>query len=396
MGVFTVSVFCLLIQGCEGDATQFNETTFVASNKIESFEIEATNNVIGAGEIQQYSAFATIPGQEATQDISEEVTWHSSNTSVATFTGSGLLTSHDAGTIIITATLSDLSSSTELTVSSAELNSLIISTSVQSVAVCSNTTQFTASGLFIDSTTRDLTHSVDWISEDNTIATINNEGILTALTPGNIIITAAKNTITSDPVNISIIDTLSMITLTPENDTMLGNDDQQYTATGTYNDGDDLDITATVNWVVTDTDQNETDVAIISNSTNTKGFLTTNTDTGIITIGASCNDISGTIDVSVNEAKTITELSINEGASIIQILLGSEDKQVQLIAEVTYSDDSTEIVTEDSAWFVSKVISGTSATVSSTGLVTITATGETKIKADHNDELAEIIIKVTN
>jgi hypothetical protein len=93
MGVFTVSVFCLLIQGCEGDATQFNETTFVASNKIESFEIEATNNVIGAGEIQQYSAFATIPGQEATQDISEEVTWHSSNTSVATFTGSGLLTS---------------------------------------------------------------------------------------------------------------------------------------------------------------------------------------------------------------------------------------------------------------------------------------------------------------
>ena len=54
------------------------------------------------------------------------------------------------------------------------------------------TQQFTALGYFNDGTTSDVTTQVTWTSSDTAVATINSNGLATAVGPGTTIITATS------------------------------------------------------------------------------------------------------------------------------------------------------------------------------------------------------------
>jgi plastocyanin len=81
-----------------------------------SISVTPANSTLGLGATQAYTATGTF-SDNSTENITSQVTWASSNPSVATITSAGLATGVTAGTSTITASMSGITGSTGLTVS---------------------------------------------------------------------------------------------------------------------------------------------------------------------------------------------------------------------------------------------------------------------------------------
>jgi hypothetical protein len=167
------------------------------------------------------------------------------------------------------------SPSVALTVTQPVLQSIAVTPTNQSLAL-GQTQQFIAIGTFTDSTTQDLTSSVTWISSDTGIATISNtsgsKGLATSLAEGTTTVTAGFSGITSHAASLTVTSAkLVSITVSPAsaNISIGFSTTQQFTATGTYTDGNTLDLTTSVTW-----NSSDPDVATISNTPGFQGLAT--------------------------------------------------------------------------------------------------------------------------
>jgi YD repeat-containing protein len=171
--------------------------------------ITPADPTIALGFSQQMTARVTLPNG-TTQDVTNSVTWTSSNTAVTTIsnlTGSqGLVTSVAAGTTVITASTGSFVGSTTLTVTPPVLVSIAVSPANSSVLVGAGI-QFVATGTFSDRTSQDMTRVVTWNSSDNTVATISNsagsEGLATGIKPGTTTVSATSGAVSgSTPLTV--------------------------------------------------------------------------------------------------------------------------------------------------------------------------------------------------
>ena len=189
-----------------------------ACSKVESIAIVPAAGVevlTSIGQTVQYQAYATEQmgsGPTTTDNITNSVTWTSSNPSVASIIASGLLTAQGAGYAQITATSSNnVVAYSDVTVnvasttggsggSSSGIVSIAVIPNAQSVAVPLDTTQFLAIGTTSTGATEDLTTSgsLNWYSSSKQIASIVqngvNAGYATANTQGTTTITAEYTT----------------------------------------------------------------------------------------------------------------------------------------------------------------------------------------------------------
>jgi uncharacterized protein YjdB len=167
------AVAVLLLTGCG----QF----FRDAEDLVSISVSPTNATLQLSKSQQYMAIGTF-GDSTSRDISSSVNWKSSSGEVARVNSSGLATANATGTTTITASQGDISGSTNLRVS---INGavLTVSPSSQTISV-GQTVQFTAalSGSSVS--------GVSWSSSRTTIATIDQDGVATALASGTTTITA--------------------------------------------------------------------------------------------------------------------------------------------------------------------------------------------------------------
>jgi hypothetical protein len=77
--------------------------------------VVVSGGVPGVGGSSQFSAVATLSGGTS-QDVTGAATWASSNTAVATVSGTGLVVGVSAGTAVITATYSGVAGTDSITV----------------------------------------------------------------------------------------------------------------------------------------------------------------------------------------------------------------------------------------------------------------------------------------
>jgi uncharacterized protein YjdB len=160
-----------------------------------SISVTPENPIILVETTQQFTAtgkFSVAP----TDDITTFVAWRSSDTAVATVDSNGLARGLAAGTTIITATFGDVSGGTTLTVTTATLSSITV-TPANPTLPQGTTSQFTAIAAFSDGTTHDVTTLVAWTSSNTAVATINGNGLVTALTAGTTTITAVLGAISA-------------------------------------------------------------------------------------------------------------------------------------------------------------------------------------------------------
>ena len=137
------------------------------------------------GETTQFLASGSLTAGGTPQNLTNQVQWVSSNVQVATVNSGGLATAVGSGTTTITASSGGVNGSGVLTVTISGASSqptLAIIPTTASATFVGETTQFIALGNLIGSAaTQNLTGNVTWSSSDVSVATIDQNGLATAV-----------------------------------------------------------------------------------------------------------------------------------------------------------------------------------------------------------------------
>ena len=277
-------------QGVAGSAT-----LTVTSATLTSIAITPVTSSIALGTSQQYNAIGTY-SDNSTRDINDSVTWSSTSLSVAVISNAGgdtngLATSTAVGSTTVRATAGSIvSNSATLTVTSATLQSIVVTPSNATIGR-KFSQQFTATGIFSDTSVQVLTKQVNWSSSNTAVVVISNasnsSGLATGVSLGSSTITARFGAITGSTALTVINATLQAIVVEPANPIISVNSKQQFTATASFTGGITQDFTKSVKW--TSANKN---IAFVSNGYSKRG-LATAARAGTTTISATKSGIVG-------------------------------------------------------------------------------------------------------
>jgi trimeric autotransporter adhesin len=358
--ICSILVVCLGLSGCGGGSSHTNSQSGGGTRTLTSITVSGANAVhsVSAGSTLQLAAKANY-SDGTTSDITSQVTWASSDSTIGKIASSGLLTSYKAGSVTATATQGSVSGTMVVTINGAALSAISISGAASLGAGASE--QLAAQGTYTDGTTQNVTTQVTWQSSDPTVATVDSGGLLHSLKAGTVTITATMNSV-SGTASVTVVSVaLTSINVGVPNPSLASGGTEQLTATGVYSDNSTVSLTSQVAWQSSDPT-----VAAVSGN----GVLTA-LKSGNVTVTATLNSISGTAGVVVNAP---TLLSIAVTPAVFSIASGQSK---QLSAVGTYSDGTSQDVTSQATWGSSTA----AATVDSAGLVTGASAGTSTISA---------------
>ena len=315
---------------------------------------------LAAGLSEQLTAQGTY-SDSSTQTITSQVTWQSSDLTVATVSSSGMLKSLKAGSVTVSATMNSVTGTANVTVTSAVLTSISVGTPSPSLA-SGGTEQLTAMGVYSDSSTQSLTTQVAWSSSDSTVAAVNSVGLLTAFKVGSVTVTASMGGV-SGTGNVAVnAPSLASITITPVAFTIASGQSKQLSALGVYSDGTSQDVTSQVTW----------NALSSSYATVSSSGLVTGVAAGSSTITATMGSKSGSAVATVTSA-LLTSIVVTPATASI-----ATGQTQAFTASGIFSDGSTTDITNSVTWSSNAT---NFATVDQTGLATGVSAGAATISA---------------
>jgi len=334
---------------------------------LQSLEVSPTNPSVGAGVNEQFSATG-IYSDASHQDLTMQVSWSSSSATVAVIASNGMARALAGGTTTITATMQGVSGSSQFTVTPAVLRQIQVTPTNPNLPRGASL-QLTATGVYSDNSTKDLTAQVSWSSSSTEIATVSATGLSTALSIGTATIQAASGAVAGSTAIQVTNATLKAIEVTPQGRTIPRNFTLQFTATGVYTDDSTHDITSQVTW-----SSSQMAVATVS-----AGGLATSIATGTTVISARLGNTASGADSATLTVSAVALTAISVTPTAPNVPLGITQ---QLTATGNLSDNSTMDLSTLVTWASSN---NTVATVSnasgSNGLATPVALGVTNITA---------------
>ena len=312
----------------------------------------------------------------STQDLTTQATWASDAPSIAAVSNvapsQGRVSAQGTtGTASVSATFSGITGSTVVTVTGATLLTIDLTPSAPS-APAGLTVALTATGSFSDGSTQNLTDQVAWSSTDSSRASVSNGpvfGVVTAVAVGAPTISATALGVTGNVTFTTTSAALLAIDLTPPSATLPLGLTQGFTATGTFSDGSTAPITTDVVWSSSDPA-----IASVSNASGTEG-LVTGRSVGHGTISASLLGRTRSAAVTVSPAILVALAVTPVNPSVPRGLT------VQFAATGTYSDGSTQDVTQTATWTVDDQAVASISNGVSRGLATGLAIGQTTVRA---------------
>ncbi len=341
-------------------------TLTVSAPTLVSIAVTPANPSFALGTTQALKATGTFT-DGSTQDLTNSAVWNTANHAVATVSSQGVASSVGVGTTTLTATSGSIVGTTNLTVTTAALVSIAVTPARPSIPL-GTTQQFTATGTFTDGTTQNLTSTVTWSSDSLSVATISNaattQGLATSVAPGTANITATSGSVIGTTVLTVSAASLVSIALAPLNPSIAAGTMQQFTATGTFTDGSTQDLTASATWT-SDT---------LSVATVNKGGLATGVTIGTANIGAASGSVSSSTLITVTAAQLVS-IAINPPQASVPAGVPQ-----QFTATGTYSDGTTQDLTQTGRWTSSALTVATISNDQATaGLATTLTPGSTSI-----------------
>ena len=325
---------------------------------------------IGMGSTQQFVATAHL-SDNTTKDVSNSVTWSSSDASVASISGGGLASGVAAGTVTIGAASGTVHGSATLTVSAAAVNlqSITISPAASSMPV-NTSQQFTATGAYSDGSSSDLTNLVTWGSSTTSVATISAKGLATSVASGSTNITASLGSVNQSTSLTVTAPSMVSIAVTPVGLTLAIGVGQQFVATATYSDGSSSDLSSGVTW-----NSSTPSVAAVDGS----GMATT-LAAGSTTITATVGTLSDNTTLTVVAAH-LTSITVSPATASIALgttqqftAIGNfDDGSTQQLTSVIWFSGSSAVASVDSNGLASSLGAGTSTITVASGSVSGTA-----------------------
>jgi trimeric autotransporter adhesin len=350
---------------------------------------------VAAGRTQQFTATGTFT-DTTTQDITDQVTWTSSDETVAQVSNAdgsrGLATTLKKGTAAVTATLGVISGSAILEVTDAELDSIAVTPITPSIAL-GLTQQFTATGTFSDQTTQDLTTQVTWASSAEAIALISNadgtRGLATTVAVGTTTIKATLGDISGETVFTVNAAALVSIAVTPPTPSLALGLTQQFTATGTFTDLTVQDLTDQVTWA-----SSVEAVATISNADNSRGLAST-ASVGTTVISATFPattgpDIVGSTTLTVTAAELLAIQVTPVNPSI------ADGTTLQFTATGVFTNGTQNLTTQVTWASSDPAVAAISNDGETKGLATALEPGTTTISATFDGKEGTSVLTVTD
>lgn len=338
------------LQACGGGGDGATEPATVATVVITS---PSSAPAIGAlGRSVQFQAQARAANNTVLSD--RQITWNSSAPAVATISSTGLLTAIANGTTQVTATADGVTSSPVTVTVNQVTAQVVVTPGTFRFQTYGRTTAFAAEAR--DSTNNVVPgRTITWTSTNSAAVSVNASGVATAVSNGTALIQATADGITgSAQVTVDAVP-VSMTISTLQTFTRIGQQ-QRLTVTAQDSSGNNIGNPSVV-W-----SSSATSVATVNDS----GVVTSVSD-GNATITASASGglsaQRGVTVAAVAQSVTITPSSVAFGA------IGSSR---QLSAAV--NDSGGTAIPGRSVTF-SRAGAGTTATVSSGGLVTSVAAG---------------------
>jgi hypothetical protein len=238
---------------------------------------------------------------------------------------------------------------------------------------------FTATGNYSDGSTKNLTGSVSWQSQNTNAATITTGGMATAKAAGTSTIMATSGNVSGSTLLTVTSATLVSIAVTPANPSIAKGKTEQFTATGTFSDNSTQNLTSSVTWT-----SQTTGIATI-----TAGGLATGVSAGMSQIQATSGAVSGSTTLTVTAtAPTLVSIAVTPANPSI-----AKGTTKQFTATGTFSDNSTQNLTSSATWSSQTT---TVATIIAGGLATAVGTGMSKIQATSGGVSGSTTLTVTS
>ncbi|MUL05841.1 hypothetical protein GNP64_07400 [Aliivibrio fischeri] len=223
------------------DGVMSNEANLtVTAAVVDRIQISPAAASLAKGNLQQYTALGFY-SDDTSRDISNEVSWRSSATRVATISEQGMAVGVDIGETIISAVKDGvMSNRANFIVSEAVLESIIISP-INASIIKGSILQHAATGIYSDGASQDLTREVSWRSSDTSIATISEAGVAVGVDVGSSTINAVKDGIISNDGRLAVIGISEpvnyFVNVKPKNTAIFVGSAQQFEAEFIYDDG---------------------------------------------------------------------------------------------------------------------------------------------------------------
>ncbi|MFB5678292.1 Ig domain-containing protein [Paenibacillus terreus] len=297
-------------------------TINVTVEKTSKLTVDNEDLYLEIGGEKQLKLTASYP-ESAAKDVTADAQWTSSDESIASVY-KGKVTGNKAGAATITAKYGDRTVTIKVSVEVARY--LDFNQSQINLDSVGGKQQLELTATFADGTRKNVTASASYTSSSPSVADVK-DGYVIGYSTGTTTITASYGTQTATlPVKVGQVNKLSV------------DKSEVYLAVkGTHQpvlkDENGTDVTSQATW----TSSNE-DIAYVSD-----GGLITAYNSGTATVTATYGGKTASITVNV---ETASHLDI--GSSKISMSVNGQP--VQLTAKVTYTDGSTEIVTDSATW----------------------------------------------
>lgn len=163
-----------------------------------------------------------------------------------------------------------------------------------SVIGSGQTFTITATGTDGNNNTKDVTSTAKWSSSNSSVATVAAGVVTVGSSTGSTTITASQDGIEGTATITVTASPLASLAISPTTTAYASGTSQQFTATGTLNNGSTVDLTSLVQW-----SSSSTTTATIS-STGNASFITTGTTTitAKVNTGSSSN-VTATLNITV-------------------------------------------------------------------------------------------------
>ena len=330
------------------------------------------SSALPVGESEQLTATGNF-SDGSTQDLTQSATWSSSESATASVSAHGVLTAVSGGMVQVSAAYQGVTGSASIAITQSALLTIAVSPSQSSLPV-GETRQLTLTANFSDGSIQNLTQSATWTSSASAIATVNAQGVVTAVSVGGTQLSATYHGITATASVTVTQPALLTITIGPNQSTLPLGESEQLTATGSYSDGSTQNLTQSAAW----------SSSSLSVSVSIQG-MATGKGLGVAQVSATCQGITGSTAVTVGAAAL---LGITVSPSQYSLPAGASK---QLIAVGNFSNGTTQNLTQSATWSSSSAI----ASVSATGMVTTTAAGTSTITASAGSVTGSASLTVT-
>lgn len=321
------------------------------------------DDIVLTGEKLQLQVSVT---KESDPEVSQLVAWQTSNKELATIDSTGLISTHSHGIVTFTATAVDGSmafDTYELQIG-AVITGMIVAEDGRDTMNEDENLQLELVLTKPDEPNFD--YSVTWFSSDEGIATVDQNGVVTAVGYGDVTITARHNETGKEYSYTIHIEAKTIVEVSTDDDTSALNVGDEIQLVAEVIKADDPGIAQDVIWTSGDDDIATVDV---------NGVVTI-TGYGEVTIKAT-HEESGAFDTYTIEVPVDTFVEITSAGGVTSVI---EGETLQLNAEVRKEDGSP--VTQDVVWVSSHE---DLATIDENGSVTTKGYGDVTFTATATD-----------